>query len=230
MQPQSNRLTDNINLPQMKKIIIIGAGGFGREVKMLIDQINLSKNQYEFVGYYDDGVERGTLINGYPVLGSVPDANLIKELTYVALGLGNPVHKKNVIDALNNPNLIFETLIHPSVLMGNDEVSLGKGVLVCAGSIITCNISIHNFVTVNLACTIGHDSVLNDFVSVMPGCNISGEVNIEKGVYIGTGARIINQVSIGENSIIGAGAVVSKTIPSNCTAIGIPAKPIKSHK
>ena len=214
----------------MKKIIIIGAGGFGREVKMLIDQINNSKPQYEFVGYYDDGIEKGTLINGFPVLGSVLDVNLIKETIYIALGLGNPVYKKKVIQALNNTNVIFETLIHPSVLIGADEVRFGNGVVICAGSIITCNITIHDFVTVNLACTIGHDSVLKDFVSIMPGCNISGEVLIEKSVYIGTGVTIINQVSIGENTIIGAGAVVSKSIPANCTAIGIPAKPLKFYE
>jgi sugar O-acyltransferase (sialic acid O-acetyltransferase NeuD family) len=214
----------------MKKIIIIGAGGFGREVKMLIDHINKSKPQYEFVGYYDDGIQKGTFINGFPVLGSVLDVNLINEKTYVALGLGSPIYKKNVTQELNNSNLIFETLIHPSVLIGSDEIKFGRGIVICAGSIITCNIAIHDFVTVNLACTIGHDSVLKDFVSIMPGCNISGEVIIENGVYIGTGAKVINQVTIGENSIIGAGAVVSKPIPENCTAVGIPAKPLKYHK
>ena len=207
----------------MKKIIIIGAGGFGREVKMLIDQINNSKPQYEFVGYYDDGIPKGTLINGFPVLGTILDVNNIKETIHIALALGNPVYKQKVIQELKNENFIFETLIHPSVLIGADEVQFGKGVVVCAGSIITCNIVIHDFVTVNLACTIGHDSILKDFVSIMPGCNISGEVLIEKSAYIGTGVKIINQVSIGENSIIGAGAVVSKSIPANCTAIGIPA-------
>lgn len=230
MPPQSNRLTDNINLPTMKKIIIIGAGGFGREVKMLIDQINSKAKQYEFVGYYDDGIKKGTLINGFPVLGTTSDINTIKETTYVALGLGNPLYKKKVVEEINNTNILYETLIHPSVLIGTDEVQFGKGVVICAGSILTCNITVHDFVTVNLACTIGHDSSLKDFVSIMPGCNISGEVIIEKAVYMGTGAKIINQVSIGENTIIGAGAVVSKSIPANCTAIGIPAKPIKFYE
>jgi serine acetyltransferase len=63
----------------------------------------------------------------------------------------------------------------------------------------------------------------------MPGVNISGEVIINENVYVGTGAKIINQLEIGSNSIIGAGAVVSKSIPDNCTAVGIPAKPIKFH-
>jgi serine acetyltransferase len=46
-------------------------------------------------------------------------------------------------------------------------------------------------------------------------------------VYIGTGAKIVNHVDIGEGTIVAAGAVVAKSLPANCTAVGIPAKPIK---
>ena len=213
----------------MKKIAIIGAGGFGREVKMLIDQINAVENKYEFIGYYDDGKDKGTIINGFPVLGKVSDLNSISEELFVALALGNPVYKKNVVSLVDNANIIFETLIHPNVLIGNDEVSIGKGTVICAGNIITCNISIKDYVTLNLACTIGHDTVLENFVSLMPAVNVSGEVVLEEAVYVGTGAKIINQVSVGKNTTIGAGAVVSKSLPENCTAVGIPAKPIKFH-
>ncbi|WP_329805055.1 acetyltransferase [Flavobacterium facile] len=213
----------------MKKIAIIGAGGFGREVKMLIDQINAISPKYEFIGYYDDGKEKGTLVNGFPVLGNVSDLNAVAEVLFVALALGNPVYKKSVVALVENQNISFETLIHPSVLIGHDEVSIGKGTVICAGSILTCNISIKDYVTLNLACTIGHDTVLENFVSLMPAVNVSGEVVLEEAVYVGTGAKIINQVLIGKNTTIGAGAVVSKSIPENCTAVGIPAKPIKFH-
>ena len=213
----------------MKKIAIIGAGGFGREVKMLIDQINAVENKYQFIGYYDDGKEKGTLINGFPVLGMVTDLNGVSEEITVALALGNPVYKKNVVALINNPNITYETLIHPSVLIGNDDVLIGKGVVICAGNIITCNIIIKDYVTINLACTIGHDTVLEDYVSLMPAVNVSGEVVVEEAVYVGTGAKIINQVFVGKNTTIRAGAVVSKSLPENCTAVGIPAKPIKFH-
>lgn len=213
----------------MKKIAIIGAGGFGREVKMLIDQINAVALKYEFIGYYDDGKEKGTLINGFPVLGKVADLNNVYKEIAVALALGNPAYKKNVVALINNSKITYETLIHPSVLIGNDAVSIGKGTVICAGNIITCNIMIKDYVTLNLTCTIGHDTVLENFVSLMPGVNVSGEVVIEEAVYVGTGAKIINQISIGENTTIGAGAVVSNSIPENCTAVGIPAKPLKFH-
>ena len=210
----------------MKKLVIIGAGGFGREVKMLVDQINAVRPTYTFVGFYDDGKEVSTLVNGFPVLGNVADLNAVNEPLVVVLALGNPVYKKNVVTMLINPLLSFDTLIHPSVIIGNDAVSIGKGTVICAGNIITCNISIHDFVTLNLACTIGHDTILDNFVSLMPGVNVSGEVRLGEGVYVGTGAKIINQLEIGNNTTVGAGAVVSKALPANCTAVGIPAKPI----
>lgn len=213
----------------MKKIAIIGAGGFGREVKMLIDQINAVEKKYECIGYFDDGKEKGTLINGLPVLGKVSDLNAVTEVVSVALALGNPEYKKKVVTLIDNVNVIFETLIHPTVLIGIDEVTIGKGTIICAGNILTCNIAIQDYVTLNLACTIGHDTVLENFVSLMPAVNVSGEVVLEEAVYVGTGAKIINQVAVGKNTTIGAGAVVSKSLPENCTAVGIPAKPIKFH-
>ena len=211
----------------MKKIIIVGAGGFGREVKMLIDQINLVKTEYQFIGFYDDGFNKGDIINGFPVLGNILDLNLIDYNLDVAIAIGNPKAKLEIVNQISNTKINFATLIHPSAIIGTDDVVLGKGVIICAGNIITCNVKINNFVILNLTCTIGHDTIIDSFVSIMPGVNISGEVLISEGVYIGTGAKIINQVQIGKYTIVGSGAVVSKSLPDNCTAVGIPAKPIK---
>jgi sugar O-acyltransferase (sialic acid O-acetyltransferase NeuD family) len=213
----------------MKKIAVFGAGGFGREVKMLIDQINQEKTIYEFIGYFDDGEEKNKMINGFPVLGGVNDLNSINFPLQVVFAIGNPVTKKIIIDEIHNSNLQFPTLIHPLVLIGKDDVSIGEGSIICAGTIITVNINIGKHVILNLHCTVGHDTIIGDFSSFMPTVNISGEVNIKECVYAGTGAKIINQLEIGENTIIGSGAVVSKSLPANCTAVGVPAKPIKFH-
>lgn len=213
----------------MERIAIVGAGGFGREVKMLIDQINSEGNKYEFIGYYDDGFAEGTNVNFSKVLGSISDLVLVKEKLNVVVAIGAPEIKKKIIDRLSNSNLVFPTLIHPSVCVTNEFVSIGKGCIICAGAIITCNIEIKDFVILNLMCTVGHDTTIRSYSSFMPSVNISGEVIINEGVYVGTGAKIINQLEIGKNTIIGAGAVVSKTLPENCTAVGIPAKPIKFH-
>jgi sugar O-acyltransferase (sialic acid O-acetyltransferase NeuD family) len=214
----------------MENIVIIGAGGFGREVKTIIDAINKNNAIYSFLGYYDDGLEVGKSINNFPVLGKVSDLNTITEKTSVLLGVGDPKTKSKIIASLDNEHLNFPTIIHPSVCISDDDVTINNGCIICAGSIITCNITIGKFVTLNLMCTIGHDTVIDDYASFMPSVNISGEVHIEQKVYVGTGAKIINQLTIGNSTIVGAGAVVSKSLPKNCTAVGIPAKPIKFHE
>lgn len=213
----------------MKEIVIIGVGGFGREVKFLIDQINQIDKKYTIVGFYDDAEDLQESYNGIDYLGKIEDLNNISEETAVVLGVGDPIVKSKIVSRLDNPNLYFPTLIHPTAIIGNDDVTIGQGSVICAGNIITCNIRIGDFVTLNLSCTVGHDTIINDFASFMPSVNISGDVIIHENVYVGTGAKIINQLEIGRNTIVGAGAVVSKSLPENCTAVGIPAKPIKFH-
>ncbi len=214
----------------MKKIAIFGAGGFGREVHFLINQINAARQTYEFIGYFDDGIDKGSLVNDYPVLGGIKELNAWKESLSLVLAIGDPKTKKKIVDEISNSTIAFPVLIHPNVLIGDMKYnSIGEGSIICAGNIITVNINIGRHVILNLSCTTGHDTNIGDFCSFMPTVNISGEVEIAKCVYVGTGAKIINQLTIGENTIIGSGAVVSKSLPSNCTAVGIPAKPIKFH-
>jgi sugar O-acyltransferase (sialic acid O-acetyltransferase NeuD family) len=214
----------------MKKIAIIGAGGFGREVKMLIDQINHYEKKHEFIGFFDDNVESETIINGFKVLGSINELVQIDYNLEIVISIADPMIKKKMYETLNkNSFLSFPSLIHPNVLIGSDDVLIGYGSIICASNIITVNVSLGNFVILNLGCTIGHDTKIGDYCSFMPSVNISGEVIIENSVYVGTGAKIINLVTIGNSTIVGAGAVVSKSLPAKCTAVGIPAKPIKFH-
>lgn len=211
----------------MKEIAIFGVGGFGREVLTLIKHINQSKPTYRIVGFFDDGHEKGEMINGFPVLGKTEELNAWPTDICIAISIGKPETKKKVVEKITNPKVVFPTLIHPNVVVGDSEyVKIGKGCIICAGNMITTNIKIGDFVILNLGCTVGHDSVIKDYAAFMPSCNISGEVLIEEGVYCGTGVKIINQTSIGKYAIIGAGAVVASSLPSYCTAVGVPAKPI----
>ena len=215
----------------MKKIAILGSGGFAREVLCLIQDINKIKKEYDILGFIDNILPKGTLINGYPVIGSDEDLLKTNESLSLALAFGEPHLKKKVAEKYSAPNYEFPNLIHPSVMIGSSEyLKMGKGCIICAGNILTTNIELGDFITLNLACTVGHDTAIGAYSSFMPSCNISGEVTINECVYGGTGVKIINQTEIGENSILGAGAVVSKSIPADCTAVGVPAKPIKYHK
>jgi len=213
----------------MNKIAIIGHGGFGREVKMLIDQINQISLTYDLLGFYDDNEDSPSLIHGLEYLGKVNELSFIKSDLNVVFGIGSPTVKEQLHKLLSsNSNLQYPNLVHPSVIIGRDNVKMGIGNILCAGSIVTVDVLIGNFNTINLMCSVGHDTVIGDFCSLMPSVNVSGEVILEDMVYLGTGCKVINQVRIGTCSIIGAGAVVTRDIPSHCTAVGVPAKPLKS--
>ena len=212
----------------LKKIAIFGAGGMGLEVAMLIEQINEANPKWELIGFFDDGVAEGKIVNGYTVLGGIDRLNNWEFELSLSLALGIPKTKETVFGKIHNKNIRYPILIHPSVIMGNREyVTIGDGCIICAGTIITTNISIGKHVILNLACTVGHESEIGDFSSFMPTCNISGEVKIGKANFWGTGAKVINQIKVGDNVTIGAGAVVTKDIPDDATAVGVPAKVAK---
>ena len=214
-----------------KNIAIFGAGGFGLEVAMLIEQINEGFNTWELIGFFDDGIGRGKIINGYPVLGGVEELNKWNKKLFLVFALGHPMIKKAVCEKIKNKNISYPVLIHPNVIIGKRKyVTIGEGCIITAGNIITTNISIGKHVNLNLACTVGHETEIGDFSSFMPTCNISGKVQIGEATFWGTGAKIINGIRVGNNVIVGAGSVIIDNVNDDVTVAGVPAKIIKRQK
>ncbi len=209
----------------MKKLVIIGVGGFGREVAWLVERINKVEPSWDLLGFIDDNKElHGSLCGCYPVLGGMEWIEQNND-TYVVCAIGASQTRKKVIDRLNGVK--FATLIDPSVLLSK-RVSIGEGSIICAGNILTVDIEIGSHVIINLDCTVGHDADIKDFVTLYPSVNISGNVTLEECVEMGTGSQIIQGIEVEKRTIVGAGAVVVKDLPGDSTAVGIPAKVIRN--
>ena len=207
----------------MKKLVIVGNGGFAKEVEWLVERINAVSPTWDFIGFIDKDCSNPKVIGDDQFVVDY-DGDI-----YVSIAIGTSGIREKIYTAYKcNPNVHFPNLIDPSVLL-SDRITLGEGNIICAGSILTVDISIGNCNIINLDCTVGHDAIISDFVTINPSVNVSGNTTIESGSNIGTGTQIIQGLSIGKNTIVGAGAVVSKTLPCNCTAVGIPAKVIKVH-
>ncbi len=210
-----------------QRIAIIGAGGFAREVKWLISDINRARHRFEFVGYVVSDLDKlGEHDSRNEVRG---DLSWLREgADAVAIGIGSPTARLSVAAEVEHrfPHLAWPQLIHPGVQMDCASASVGKGVIICAGTIGTVNLTIEDFAMVNLACTLGHESRLGRGSVLNPTVNVSGGVVIEDAVLIGTGAQILQYVRIGKGATLGAGAVATKDSPPEVTAVGIPAKPI----
>ncbi len=208
------------------KVVIVGAGGFGREVLAMIKAINLQRKTFSVLGFIDDNIAKGTQIHDLTILGKVADIEQTKA-EGVVLAIGNSSIREQVAKALP-ANVKRPNIIHPQTqFLDKDRILMGEGCIVCAGNIFTTDIKMGDFCIVNLQCTIGHDAELENFVSVMPGVNISGGAKLKTGVYIGTGAKLIKATVIGAYSKVGAGAVVDADIAAHDIVVGIPAKSIK---
>lgn len=210
----------------MKDIYIVGAGGFGREVLWLIQRINNVNLEWNIKGFIDDNKSiQNTIIDEYPVVGTIDDLENIDG--YVVIAIGNSCIKKNIVERIKSiSNVKFATLVDPSAIMSS-RVDIGEGSIICAGNIITVDIKIGNHVILNLDCTVGHDVVINDFVTVYPSANISGNTMIGRCSEIGTGTKIIQGTFICDNVVLGAGATVVKDIMVEGTYVGTPTKKIK---
>lgn len=214
----------------MKDIYIIGAGGVGRETAQLIEDINSEKQQWNLLGFIDDNKElHGRNINGYEVLGGIELLNNFAGKPSVVCTISNPVIKNSVLKKLNNSNIEFARLIHPTAVISR-YADIGKDVIVQAFCYLSTNIVIGDHVQLNPQCGIGHDCLIGDYSSLYWNVNISGNVKIGEGCLFGTKSTILQGISVGKWSIIGANSTIIKDMPAHCTAVGTPAKPIKFHK
>lgn len=207
----------------MKRLAIYGAGGFGREMALMIEQMNQIKLEWELVGFYDDGIAKNSVVDSFPVLGGMSELNHAGALS-LCIAIADPLVRERVYRKISNTSISFPTLIHPTCLAGSSNNRMGQGCILTAGVILTVGIELGDFCIINLGSTIGHDVKLGEYCSIMPGCSISGNVTLGKRCVMGTGSRIIQGITVGEDCMIGAGALVTKSFPAAQKLLGVPAK------
>lgn len=211
-------------------LYIIGAGGFGREVAWLVERINAKTPTWDFKGFLDDNsILWNREVDGYKIHGGHLVLERDKGDVWCVLAVGNALARKRAVERLQPfPHIHFATLIDPNVETSK-SVSVGEGSVICAGTIITVDVSIGRHNIINLNCTIGHDAVLKDFVTLYPSVDISGAVTVGECSEIGVGTQIIQGLSIGSRVVIGAGSCVIRNVEDGVTALGIPARVIKKN-
>ncbi|KQT58713.1 MULTISPECIES: acetyltransferase [unclassified Aureimonas] len=210
----------------MRRIFIFGCGGSGREMLQIIRELTQAGNQIEPVAFIvDPGIEAPAVVDGLPILRGFSEARQDPSAE-VAIGLGSPAARRKVARRLDEAGLKGATLIHPRALIGQN-VSLGPGTLVCANAVMTTDIRLGAHVHVNIAATVSHDSQLDDFATLAPGVHLAGNVVLEEGVEMGVGACAIPGIRIGHWAMIGGGATVTRDIPPNAVAVGVPAQEIR---
>lgn len=208
----------------MTPLVIIGAGGFGREVLDIVEAVNASGPMFDFLGFVDDDESLDLELlrgRGAPFLGAV-EALASIDASYV-IGIGSPSTRRLVDVKVSAWGRSAVSIAHPGSTVAS-QVAFGPGAIVAAGARLTTNIRIGRHFHANLNATVGHDCTLGDYVTLNPGANISGGVTLGHGVMIGTGAAVIQGRTVGDWALIGAGAVVVRDVEPGVTAVGVPAR------
>lgn len=207
----------------MKKIVIVGSGGFAKEVAFLIEEINKSSLEWNILGYIDRELKKKN--GAYSIYNNDEWLETTNDEINVVLGIGEPGLLRKLYDKFKkNRNLKFPNLIHPSVIGDWKRIEFGEGNIFTAGVNMTTDIKIGNCNIFNLNCTVGHDCNIGSFNVFNPTVNLSGGLLIEDNILIGTGAQILQYKKICSNTIIGAGAVLNKDVFESGIYVGNPVK------
>lgn len=207
------------------KIVIIGAGGFGKEVLWTLLDCNRNLKKYDILGFLDDDKNlHNKIVYGKKVLGGTEWIlkNNSKNIKCV-IAIGSGKIRKKIAAKLEKRGIEFLTVIHPSIIM-SDSVKVGNGTIIQPGTVITVDVEIGKHCRIDTNCTIAHDSKINDFVDLSPGVHINGSNNIQTGVYVGSGTITKEKISVGKWSIIGAGTVLITDVPDGSLYVGVPGK------
>lgn len=207
-----------------RKLYIVGAGDFGREMESLLEMIPQHQRNWDIAGYLDDNPKA---LEGketdYKVIGKVGDYPLTKD-DLAILAISDSISREKIYHQLKD-RVTFHTYVHPNVIIFK-FCKIGEGSIIVSNDLISNSVTIGKCVIMNQGTQIGHDSVIGDFCSLMSSVDLGGHCQLSEKVFIGTGATLIPGIKVGAEAKIGSGSVVIKNVKEKTTVFGNPAKVI----
>lgn len=211
-------------------LVLIGAGGFGRETAQAVHALNASGATWRLLGYLDDDPARhGLVIDGTVVLGGRDRIGHLPRASFVVC-TGRPgdyVSRLRIVGDLGLPSERYATIVHPSAAVSPSS-SVGYGSVLLAHVTLTAAVTIRAHVAIMPHVTLTHDDVIDDFATIASGVCLGGGVRVHRGAYLGAGALISENRTVGAFSLVGMGAVVTRDVPAREIWAGVPARRLRA--
>ena len=206
----------------MLDVIIVGAGGFGRELRHLLPAC-LPANEYQFKGYLgkDQGVgadadaEQWTLAD--------PEVYQPQPTDRFALAIGNMEARKRIVETLVAKGAQFVSLIHPLSLVA-DTAKLGAGVVIYPFAVVSNETVIGDYAKLNYYASAGHNVRLGKYCLLAPYATVNGFSVLEECVYLSTHSTVAPVVTVGTRSKVSANSAVMRDVPPDSMVYGIPGR------
>ena len=211
------------SLPQL---VIIGAGGFGREMLAWAEQSVQFNVEWTIKGFIDDNTEVFAKRPARaPFLGSIRDHEPRSDEVFIC-AIGTPRVKQTCSELISTRGGRFTQLIHRSAVLGH-EVVAADGVILCPYAVVSGYNRLGRGVAVNLHSSIDHDVEVDDWSQINCHCDLTGGVRVGRGVFFGSHVAVTPGVVVGDGAYLGAGTVVLRDVEPNAKMIGVPARRIE---
>jgi sugar O-acyltransferase (sialic acid O-acetyltransferase NeuD family) len=207
-----------------KRVIIVGAGGFGREMLQWTTDA-IAGSDWQIHGFLDanpDSLTRFGVV--HRVLADPTSYEPCPDDVFVC-AVGNPLVKRDVVGRLLSRGAKFITVVHPTAIVGARAL-VGEGCILCPGAVLTADVKIGQFVTVNAHATVGHDVEIGDWATLSGHADVTGGAVLGEGVFAGSHACVLPKVKVGAWASIGAGSAVVRRVRAGATVFGVPAREI----
>lgn len=199
------------------KLGIYGAGGLGREVLVLAQQLNQS-SRWETIFFIDDVTDE-KVVSGVPVHRF---ALLDLASTEVVIAIGEPAARERLAEkVLAKTNLA--TLIHPSVFIPH-TTQVGAGAIICDHAFVSCDVSIGENTLLQPHSSVGHDNHIGMHSVLCGNATLGGNCQLGQRVFVGMNSSIKEKTTIGNDVILGMGCVVLSDIAAENVVVGNPAR------
>ncbi len=209
----------------LKPILIYGAGGFGKEIACLINEINEIENKWNILGYLDDGVPVGTEIKYGKVLGGIDYLNQFESEIAVVFSIANSLILAKVVSKITNEKVYFPNIISPGVKFYDaPSFEIGYGNVIVNGCRFSIDVKIGNFNLFNGFVAIGHDISVGDYNIFSPSSRLSGNVTVGNQNFFGVNSIVLQGIQIGCNTKVGVMSVVMKDTKDGYLYFGNPAR------